>query len=438
MLHVIRHLILTFMILSILIVNCDSSAETQEPFELENGLTVFLRPIPTAKSVAFVVLFNIGEDHDPVGKSGMAHLLEHIYVTAAAGDSSMQDVRQYVKKYPLGWNAQTGKDFTVIASVVKSDQFSTELMDVASRMDDLRITQADLQREVPRVIHELNNMYGGIPMLAGFNHARSRLHPIPEGGQRGGSIEHVQSITLDELQQFWKDYYKPNNAVLIIAGKFDKDEAMKPIQEVFSHVNAGKKVPRPHAKLKPDTSIVHRFNVRPVVPNATGTAAIGYAAPLPGSKEYAPFLILHARLASKLQSRFQMGKLQPIIYLPLDDTSTIVLQTELRVDDDIETVLKGLDDNLQEALTTELTSKDKQQTHNYLGRLLNTVEIPDGFWIQNLYGLAFSIGRRHQLKINGKTLRNEIEAITDTDLQKMAETIFSQEKRTTVIIEVNE
>lgn len=59
-------------------------AEMPEPYELDNGLTVILRPVPVANEVAVVVLFDLGGDHDPVGRSGRAHLLEHLYCTAAA------------------------------------------------------------------------------------------------------------------------------------------------------------------------------------------------------------------------------------------------------------------------------------------------------------------------------------------------------------------
>ena len=58
---------------------------------------------------------------------------------------------QFQRRYPAGLNAQTGTDHTVIAGVVEPDQFTEELKDIAARMNDLRITEADIQREVPRV-----------------------------------------------------------------------------------------------------------------------------------------------------------------------------------------------------------------------------------------------------------------------------------------------
>ena len=370
------------------------SAETPEPYKLDNGLTVIFRPVPTANKVAFVVLYNIGEDHDPIGKSGMAHLLEHMYVTAAAGDTPARDVTQFQRRYPSGWNAQTGTDYTVIAGVVDPGQFAEELKDVAARMNDLRVTEADIKREVPRVEQKLTNMYGGIPLLAGINYARTQLYPIPQDGQRGGAIAHVQTITVDELQQFWTDYYKPNNAIIIVAGKFDVEEAKKSIHENFSQIFPGKSPQETHPKSNPKTGSVHKVNVKPIVPNATGVAAIGYAAPLPGSKEYVPFLIVYSRMVYALRTKFQMGKVQPIFYPPLDDPTTLVLQTELMSEEDIDSVLKELEQRLQAALTPKLTSQDKLQTINMLA-FLGTVDIPDAQWGENMYSLAFSIGRQN-------------------------------------------
>lgn len=437
----IKHIILTTIIVGILFAATTLPAETLEPYKLDNGLTVILRPVPTVNKVAFVLLYNIGEDHDPLGKSGMAHLLEHMYVTAAAGDTPARDSMQFMKRYPAGWNAQTGTDYTVIASVVEAEQFSIEVKDIAARMNDLRITEADIEREVPRVAQELRNMYGGIPMLAGVNHARKQLHPVPQGGQRGGAVEHVQTITLDELQQFWKDYYKPNNAILIVAGKFEIEEAKKSIHEILSQITPGKLLPEPHPKPQPKTGNVNKITVQPVVPNATGVASIGYTAPLPGSKEYAPFLIVYSRLLVKLQTNFTnfgVGKVQPIYYPILDDTSTFVLQKELTPEEDIDAVQKELDKRLQDALTPKLTQQDKQQTINFLGMPLDIADVPDFYLNQNIYGLAFAIGRRHQLKINGKELRAAIENVTDADIQNLAKTILAPEKRVTVIVNLEE
>ena len=85
-----------------------AAEQKAEEHRLENGLTVLLRPMDGAQQVALVVLYSVGGDHDPEGRSGLAHLIEHLYVTAAAGATRARTIAAYVQRYPAGWNAQTG------------------------------------------------------------------------------------------------------------------------------------------------------------------------------------------------------------------------------------------------------------------------------------------------------------------------------------------
>ncbi len=410
-----------------------SNSEIPAPYKLDNGLTVILRPVPTSSQVAVVVLFNLGGDHDPLGKSGRAHLLEHLYCTAAAGDTPARDAMKLQERYVAGWNAQTGFDYTIFAGVVEAGQFTVELKDAAARMNDLHITLADLIREVPRVMTELKNMYSGVPSLVGINRVRAQVHPIPEGGRVGGAPEHIETMTLGELQQLWQDYYKPNNAVLVIAGGFDVAEARHLIDQNFSLIPSGMPPPEKPPKSAAKTGAIRFITAEPANDVTTGVAAIGYAAPRPGSKEYAPFLIVVSRLWAGAQAAFQPGKTPPVYFTPLDDGTTLVLQTDVQTEADIESALDQLDQRLNTALTPKLTPADKQLTINSMA-MMGTVDVPDSMWAQNPYGLAFSIGRRYQLKLNGADLRDAIQRVADADLQHLAASVFSPEKRDTVIV----
>ena len=361
------------------------------PYELANGLTVVLRPIPRADRVAVVVLFGMGNSHDPVGKSGRAHLLEHLYGTAATDTSSARDVSQLSERYDGRFNMQTGFDYTVIAGVVGTGSVAGELEDAASRMANLRLTTGDLEREIPRVLSELNNMYGGIPALAGVNHVRDRLYAIPGGGRYAGAAEHLGGMSVEELREVWKRYYKPNNAILAIAGGFNEAEVRNDIARYFGAIPAGRPPPTgPTGEAK--TGMVTRIGVSPVVPDASRLVAVGYAAPEPGSDLHGPFLIVLSRLWADLRRRLQPGKPPPVFHPPLDDPTIIVMQAELSEGERAESVLDGLDKRLQAALAAKVTKRDRQQTLNSMA-MLGTVEVSDEAWRRNVYGLAFSTAR---------------------------------------------
>src|SRR5262249_55129000 len=167
-----------------------------ERFRLDNGLQVILRPVKGSKYVALVTLFALGEDHDPKGKSGLGHMLEHLYFTGPAGGEKARTIEDILARYPDRWNAQTGTDYTVLATVFPRADLRAELKDAAARMGDLRHGEDDLKRERPRVLDEVANMFGGIPAFAARNHARELVRPAPLGGRKGGAPSHVEGLTL--------------------------------------------------------------------------------------------------------------------------------------------------------------------------------------------------------------------------------------------------
>ena len=404
------------------------------PYELENGLTVVLDPLTQSDQVAVVVLFSLGNAHDPVGRSGRSHLLEHLYATSATTASAARDVNQLVQRYGGQFNVQTGHDYTVVAGVVGADAVEEELKDAALRMTDLRISQADLDREVPRMLAELRNMYGGIPALAGINHVRNRLHALPGGGRYGGADDHVDAMSVDELNDLWQDYYKPNNAILAVAGGFDVDEVRDAILRYFGKIPAGKPPPLKALAGEPTNGTVDRVSVSPITPDATGVVAVGYAAPRAGSRLHAPFLVVVSRLWADVQGGFRPGKPPPVFHTPLDDPTVLVLQAELSTADQAESVLNRLDERLRKALTDELTRQDRRRATNSMA-MLGTVEMPRAMWRQNVYGLAFSAGRRLQLGIDGEELRDAIETVTNADMRRLGTSVFAPSKRVAVVVD---
>ena len=150
---------------------------------LDNGLTVYLRRIAGAKQTALVILYSVGNDHDPTGRSGLGHLVEHLYLTAAAGGEKARTVEEFARRYPDGANAQTGDRYTMFATQFPAKDLNDELRDAAARMSDLRITAGDLERERPRLLEEIGNMFGDMPALAAQNQARELVRPTPGSGR---------------------------------------------------------------------------------------------------------------------------------------------------------------------------------------------------------------------------------------------------------------
>ena len=153
-------------------------------FRLDNGLTVMIRPIQGAGNVALLVLYKIGGDHDPQGRSGLAHLVEHLYVTAAAGADPARTAEAFFQRYRAGCNAQTGDRYTVLATVFPKGDLEKELTEAAARMGDLRITAADLDREKPRLLDEVANNWGIDPRKLNRTFDAVTEQDVRRGGRR--------------------------------------------------------------------------------------------------------------------------------------------------------------------------------------------------------------------------------------------------------------
>lgn len=402
-----------------------------ERLQLENGLTVLLRPVRGTSQVAVVVLYSIGEDQDPEGKSGLAHLIEHLYVTAAAGETKARTADEFMKRYPAGWNAQTGDRYTVIATVFPKGDLEAELQEAGDRMQDLRITAADLDREKPRVIDEVTNMFEGHPQLIVQNQARERIRPSPLGGRKGGLPDQVAGISLEEIEAQWERFYKPRNAALVVAGNIDRDAAREAVTRHFGPIPAGTVAPNPAAPAEPRFGRIDDVEARPSDTAANGAAALAYPAPARDSEVFPAFLVLAARLASR--SAFQDPRQPQSQYSVLFDDSTTFVTAGLKPEESSDAALMRLESFVAQAVEPPLSAADFKIAKNQFALELETRPLPDAPVSQNLYGLAVCVGRRVQLGADSTDFGKAIDAVTAEQVANAARTIFSKQRRVEIV-----
>jgi len=418
-----------------LLAGCRANPPSVEPAHLANGLTVILRPVSDTSDVALVVLYSIGEGQDPEGESGLAHLVEHCYVTTAAGETPARGIQEYTAQYPQGWNAQTGDDYTVFGCVFPRANLKEELRDAAARMGDLRIDESDLQREKPRLFDELANMYGGIPALAARNLARERVSPSPRGGLKGGIEEQIASLHAARVRSWWQRYYKPANATLVLAGDFSAPEARQLVADCFGGIPAGEPAPPLPDRPEPSLPAMDTVHVESTAADAAPAACIAFAAPTPKSDLYAPLLVLAARLwsrAAELGTPPAWGP--PVAFAPLDDPAAITISIPLRPGETPEQVIARLQTFVLGVAQPYLDAADIQAAEGAFGLPLGLVDLPDAALAQNLYGTAFSLGRRAQMGINPAALGSALRRMTADDVGRAANGVFSADDRAAVVV----
>jgi zinc protease len=416
---------------------CADDREVQvNSFQLENGLSVLLRPIAGARQTAVVVLFDIGGDHDSPGRSGLAHLTEHLYVTAAAGQTPARDVASLIKASPHGWNAQTGDRYTVVAGVVPNDGLAQELERAAARMGDLRITEADLAREKPRVIEEVGNMFSAMPALAAMNNAREQVRPTPQGGRKAGVPEQVLAIRVEDVTDHWQRYYKPTNATLVVAGGFDVSPVKTQITQWFASLPRGEKIPEPADPGKSKFGEVPLIESLPILRSATSTAAVAYLAPSPQDRRYPAYLTLVARLYESdgpLAKLFGSGV--QVVAPVLDDPAVVVLTTAVKGGETAEDAIARLDAHVGKAVAGGARPGEAARVRQAFGALLR----PDttSAFRPNVYGVAFAAGRTRQLGLDDP-LGKALDDVTDDDLRQVAAELFGPTRRGAAFVRVSQ
>lgn len=217
-----------------------------DEWRLANGLQVVAAPMQQAASVAIQVWYRVGAKDDPPGRSGFAHLFEHMMfkstrrMTAEMFDRLTEDVGGQN-------NAFTSEDVTAYQSEVPANHLQRLLWAEAERMSNLNVDQLNFDSE-RRVVKEefrqgvLANPYGRLW------HALPRLHYTRHPYRRPtiGSIEDLGRATLTDLRRFHALYYRPDNAVLVVAGGFDTGELRRAIDRSFgSLARPGGSIARP-------------------------------------------------------------------------------------------------------------------------------------------------------------------------------------------------
>jgi zinc protease len=394
-----------------------------ERFQLDNGLTVLVRPVNGSEQAAILVLYRIGGDHDPRGRSGLAHLIEHLYITAAAGTTEARTAEEFMQRYRKGWEAHTSDRFTIIATVFAARDLDSELRDAAARMGDLSITRADLKREVPRIETELANMFERIPSLAAFNQARELLRPTPKDGRRGGMIAHVKTTSLAEVRGRWQQYYKPRNALLAVTGGVKTVAVRKAVMAHFGKLPRGEPMAAASEPNEPRLGEVRALTVKPPFARAQSQICLAYKVPPPGSDLYAPYLVLVTRLVRKAEEAKAKSGLE-VHFVPLMDPSVISIQLPADGKESAQAAVARAQRLVADILEPKLAPREIATVREYFGFFLGLTDVPESRFL-NVYGLALRVAACEELGIDSLALRKALARVTDQDLRRAARMIFA-------------
>jgi zinc protease len=238
-----------------------------ETYRLENGLTVVLSRDQRLPVVAVEVRYLVGSAHEVKGRSGFAHLFEHLMFQG----SEHFDQEYFAPFEPIGGdvNGTTNTDRTNYYERVPKNYLELALWMESDRMQNLLpvLTQEKLDNQRDVVKNERRQRYENAPYGMVWIHLHDMLWPEghPYHTTTIGSHEDLTAATLDDVKAFFAQYYVPSNAVLTIVGDFDPDETKLLVERYFGGMPAGQRAPTPTAQNPEQTKIEKRVEVDPKV-----------------------------------------------------------------------------------------------------------------------------------------------------------------------------
>jgi len=273
---------------------------------LSNGLRVVLAPDRSAPVVGIAVLYDVGIRSEPEGRTGFAHLFEHLMFQGSANLEKLEHFR-YVQSSGGMFNGSTHFDYTNYFEALPSNALERGLFLEADRMLSPRITEENLANQIAVVKEEirvnvLNRPYGGFPWL--------ELPPVlfdtfPNAHNGYGGFVDLESATVEDATDFFHRYYAPANAVLAVAGDLDVDETVELIEKHFGGIPKRRRPVRPDFGEPPLAS--ERRAVTTDAHAPIPAVAIGYRVPDPVAQldEHLAGVLLSEILAEGDASRLQ-------------------------------------------------------------------------------------------------------------------------------------
>ncbi|MEO8002183.1 MAG: pitrilysin family protein [Arenimonas sp.] len=212
-----------------------ASVEGISEYTLANGMKVLLFPDASKATTTVNVTYNVGSLHENYGETGMAHLLEHMMFKGTPNNS---DITADMKKRGMSYNASTWLDRTNYFETFSADpaQLSWALKLEADRMINSFVARKDLDSEMTVVRNEMESGENSpISVLLERMMATSYLwHNY--GKSTIGARADVENVSIERLQAFYRNYYQPDNAVILIAGRFDAAATLAQIDETFGKI----------------------------------------------------------------------------------------------------------------------------------------------------------------------------------------------------------
>lgn len=243
-----------------------------------NGLRVLHHNRPATGVVTTNITYLVGARDEERGETGLAHMLEHMLFKPTTFDIKNNITAggavQFEQDTGCVLNANTWKDRTTYYFSYPTEHVSRALEVEAERMTGVVLTDAELNPERNNVLSEFD-MYNGDPGFAlSVQMCATAFHSHPYGHETIGYREDIEDYNAEKVERFYRNFYRPDNAIMMVIGDIEAKTALAEVREKFSHIeNPSTPIPRFSIREPKQESIRRVFIERP---STTNILSLGY------------------------------------------------------------------------------------------------------------------------------------------------------------------
>lgn len=400
-------------------------------YDLPNGLKVLLHEDHTTPNVCVSVMYHVGSKNEKPDRTGFAHFFEHLLFEGSE-NIKRGEFDDYINKAGGTNNANTSFDRTFYYELLPSNQLALGLWLESERMLHAKVEQIGIETQRQVVKEERRTRLDNRPYGRVLEETMKRLFRVhPYKNMPIGSMEHLDAAQEVDYQTFYKDFYRPDNAILSIAGDIDIAQTKQLVDVYFKSIPRGKgEIYRPKiTEPSMTTPVRDTFYDNVQLP----AVIFAYHIPAQGTPDYYAVQMLGQLLSQGQSSRMnqrivdeqQKAVFAGLFAFGLEDPGASVSYAVANMGVDPKELEKSMDAEI-EAVQKELVPEKEFQ------KLLNQVE--SDFITANgtVAGVAESLANYEMYFGDANLINNELERyrkVTREDLRRVANQYFQKNSR---------
>jgi zinc protease len=408
-----------------------TSVEGITEYRLGNGLRVLLAPDDSKPTTTVNVTYEVGSRMEKYGETGMAHLLEHLMFKGSPNYPGKTIVQEFAKR-GMRFNGSTFYDRTNYFETFSAsdDNLDWTLKMEADRMVNSNIARSDLDSEMTVVRNEMEMGENSPQRMLWEKLTAAAYQWHSYGKDTIGARSDVENVNIEHLQGFYRQFYQPDNAVLIVTGKFDEAKTLDRIGQYFGAIAKPGRALEPMWTVEPVQDGAHSVRIERV--GDTPLVAALYHISQGAAEDFAAVQVLDAILTDTPNGRLYKSLVQKKLAASVEGTAMALhdpgfelIEVTLEKTQSPDKAAKQMLDTIEGIGKAPITEEElKRAKITYANYYEKELDDPAKFGIH--LSEAIAVGDWRTLFID----RDRIAAVTLADVQRVADAYFKESNRT--------